>query len=79
MRNYNKDDPEPQEADGNLDLIVAAVNAYDDLLAVLEGCLGYFEWMAAQQTEHLTSGASYAPDAAWLQPIRAIIAKHKTI
>lgn len=49
----------------------------DELLAALEGCLGYFAWMAAQQTEHLTSGAAYAPDAGWLQPIEAAIAKAK--
>ena len=57
----------------NARLIAAA----PELLAALEGCRGYFEWMAAQQTEHLTSGAAYAPDAAWLQPIRAAIAKAK--
>ena len=61
------------EADGPL------LEAAPELLAALEGCRGYFEWMAAQQTEHLTSGAAYAPDAAWLQPIRAAIAKAKGI
>ena len=48
---------------------------HDDLLAALEGCLGYFEWMAAQGYEYLTSGAAYAPDAKWLQPIKDAIAK----
>ena len=68
---YYRQPEEVMLANGRL--IVAAPK----LLAALEGCLGYFEWMAAQQTEHLTSGAAYAPDAAWLQPIRAAIAQAK--
>ena len=53
--------------------------AAPELLAALEGCLGYFAWMMEQQTDHLTSGAAYAPAAAWLQPIRTAIAKSQEV
>ena len=49
--------------------------AAHDLLAALEGCLGYFQGMTEQTTIKPTSGSFYAPDSQWLAPIRAAIAK----
>lgn len=49
----------------NASLIAAA----PDLLAVANGCLGFFDYLAAQE------GGRFAPDEKWLAPLKAAIAK----
>ena len=51
-------------AEANAALIASA----PDLLAVAEGCLGYFDYMASQDSD-------FTPDPAWLAPLRAAIEK----
>ncbi len=56
-RNYD-------ESNANARLIAAA----PDLLAALEGCLGYFDYMRAQKSE-------FTPDESWLVPLKDAVAK----
>ena len=56
------------EINANRALIAAA----PDLLAVAEGCLGFFEYMRDQKSE-------FTPDEPWLARLRAVIASARTL
>jgi len=51
-----------------------AKDAQADLLSVASGCLGYFQYLAAQP-----DAAQWVPDASWLAPLQSAINKAKDV